>query len=135
MPRVALNYTKEEGGLVSIIIPDSDDEERLISAREGCELLWIEEEVFLKSSPTDLQEHVNTHTKKRAPDPRLAIVDRDTGDVVDAIVAYPSLAKLTAKYEAVRNAEAAPGDKIVNGTLQKKFIPIEEVLDEIVDVP
>lgn len=109
----ALIYAEQEGGLISVIVPDDEAELDRVVLQPGEAMLVIPPKEYQQA--TDLQAIINAATKKVPPSARVAVVDKSTGQVVDAIMAYPSVFSVKAEYVLVPHAEARKGDRFVNG--------------------
>lgn len=110
-----LIYAALEGGLISIIVPDDEKELDTVTLQPGEAMLRITPEQYRQA--TDLQAIINAATGKIPPSARVAVVDKSTGQVVDAIMAYPSVFSVKAEFVLVPHAEARKGDRFVNGDI------------------
>jgi len=114
-----LRYAAEEGGLISIIQTEDDKELDSVVLQPGEALLRIDAKTYADAhfgfpGHEGLQALLNTHTGKTPPDPRQAIIAKDTGEVVDVILAYPStMPPLKREFEMAPSKRAVVGDKYV----------------------
>lgn len=110
-----LIYAELEGGLISIIVPDDEKELDAVKLQPGEVMLVISPKEYQQA--TDLQAIINAATGKVPPSPRVAVVEKATGVVVDAILAYPSVFSVKAEFVLVQNPDARKGDRFVNGDI------------------
>lgn len=110
-----LIYAELEGGLISIIVPDDEKELDAVKLQPGEVMLVISPKEYQQA--TDLQAVINAATGKIPPSPRVAVVQKATGVVVDAILAYPSVFSVKAEFVLVQNPDARKGDRFVNGDI------------------
>lgn len=115
-----LRYSLAEGGLISVIIPDDERELDAINPQPGEGILIVSPGDYARATNGDLRQGhaglqalVSAATGKEAPDPRHAVVDKQTGDVIDVILAYPSVLPLAERYELRSSGKAVKGDRYV----------------------
>lgn len=133
----ALIYAEQEGGLISVVVEVSDDGKGILSDRPevlqnisltgGKAVHVVDVQTFL-AARGDLQGLVSAHTGKVPPSPNNAIVDRQSGVVLDVIAVYPSTFPLAETAEFVPTMLARKGDRYLSG--QRTDDAIERVIAE-----
>lgn len=129
----ALKYATAEGGLISVVLPSpGEDHDAVMAAvvpQDGISVLVVSEADYTQAAGepghSALQALVNAHTGKVPPDPRQAVVDAD-GNVVDVILAYPSVYTAPRGHSLVPSRVAEKGDKYAAG--ERKDDNIERVI-------
>lgn len=132
----ALIYAEQEGGLISVIVPDDEAELDRVVLQPGEAMLVISPKVYAAAGGNDLIENghdalqaiVNVATKKVPPSPVVVVVDKGSGEVVDRILAYPSTFKVLPSLELIRTMVARKGDRYVDG--KRTDDDIERVIAE-----
>lgn len=132
----ALIYAEQEGGLISVIVPDDEAELDRVVLQPGEAMLVISPKEYAAAGGDNLIENghdvlqalVSAVTKKAPPSPVMAVVDRASGEVVDRILAYPSTFKALPSFELIRTTVARKGDRYVDG--KRTDDDIERVIAE-----
>lgn len=132
----ALIYAEQEGGLISVIVPDDEAELDQVVLQPGEAMLRITPKEYAAAAGNDLianghdalQAMITAVTKKVPPSPVMAVVDRASGEVVDRILAYPSTFKVLEAFELIRTMVARKGDRYVDG--KRTDDDIERVIAE-----